>query len=214
MRYVAALVVSTGACLLAAAALWPSAAGPAALRPGETVRPEVLYRTTGSPRAPRLAPVRTQQREAGPDRITIPALGAALPVVPAPVRHGRMQVPGGVTRVGWLTTSAGPDAAHGVSVYATHRDTGGGGRGLLSPFAGIERLRPGATLTVTWHGRDHRYRVVRVQHVGADALPASMMRRTGPRQLVLVTCGGRLRVGQDHRLQWTERILLWAERTP
>lgn len=181
------------------------------LEPGDVVPYEAYVAAVGEPEAvvlPALA--RQKARITGP-RITVPALKAALPVVRSEVKNGVMDVPPGITAAGWLATTKPPGAKRGVTVLATHRDTGGGGRGTKSPLYDAEYLSPGQKIAVRWGGETTRYKVTRITWHDRNRLPARMLDTGGHHRMVLVTCGGALVMGKDGRLHWSKRALVWAK---
>lgn len=179
------------------------------LQPGDTISMAQYAAVAGAPEPLPRAEVARLARSAG-NRINVPSLGAGLPLVRSSVRGGQMQVPGGVKAAGWLTSSVRPGAARGTTVIATHRDTGGGGRGTRSPLYDAERLRKGQVITVRQAGNTTRYMVQRVTWHSKDRLPVSIMSQTGPHRLALITCGGKLVVGMNRLLQWSKRAVVWA----
>lgn len=181
----------------------------AALQPGDAVAYDAYVAAVGEPAEPVRPSLGRQKASAKGDRIVVPALGTALPLRRAPVRDGVMQVPEGVTAAGWLTTSVRPGAKRGVTVLATHRDTGGGGRGTKSPLWDAERLKTGTVISIRWRGEMTAYKVRRTTWHKADRLP-NLLDRTGSHRLMLITCGGDLVMGRDGRLHWSKRAVIRA----
>lgn len=110
----------------------------ASLKPGEVASAAEVEAAFGKSRVLNRPPLRIQKRRIRGNRIVVPRLGQALRLVRAPVRRGRMMVPGGVVSSGWLTTSAPLNARRGVSLISYHRDTLSAGRGRRSRSTGCQ----------------------------------------------------------------------------
>lgn len=123
-----------------------------------------------------------------PVRLEIASAGVSAAVIPVGVDgNGQMQVPAPATQVGWWAGGAGPDDPAGTVVVVGHVDAVGQGRGALF---GIANLPLGTLVRVATTAGAYRYRVVARRSYLKSALPAEMFATGGPRQLVLVTCGG------------------------
>ena len=101
---------------------------------------------------------------------------------------GALAIPKDIDRVGWWRDGAAPGDARGTILLAGHIDSAKRGAGA---FYGLKSARRGDTISVsTDDGKLRTYRVSTVRRVRKAALPGSIYTRSGPRRLVLVTCGG------------------------
>lgn len=176
------------------------------LQPGDTLTVE---EAGGPPPALPLPSLQVQEsRLAGQPRVTIPALGASLRMVPSGSTSTAMVVPGGLDRIGWLTSTAAPGAKRGTTLLATHRD----GRTARSPFYDLMRLRRGARIVLHDFGGDrHVFKVVsRPTSYDRAALPGGLFAPYGPRRLAITTCGGPYEVGRDGHLHWQRNAVVIA----
>lgn len=184
------------------------------LRPGEYVTEDIFYTVVGEPRKDPAfsAPLQHQELRAGSNRFTVPALNASVRIIKSGVTDTDfMDNPGGVRQIGWLATGMRPNADRGVTVFAGHRDTGGGSRGVRSPLYDIGTLKSGELIGVTWNGVTKTYRITHREHTPKSApLPDSIMESTGEHRLVYITCAGPLRMGANGELAWSTRQLTWA----
>ncbi|MDP3968452.1 MAG: class F sortase [Nocardioides sp.] len=185
------------------------------LRPGDLVDVEDWGKPLTLASAKR--PLRQQVRSAGRDRVVVPALKVAMPLVASPTtRNGRLVVPGGVRAVGWSDATVPPGARRSTSLLATHKDTGGGSRGYRSPlYDAAASLKKGAKVVIHWKRTRTVYRVSRVTSHRKDRLPAGLVRRGGNHHRVaLIMCGGPLRVGSDGVARWSRADVIWAKAVP
>jgi hypothetical protein len=162
----------------ALAAVPPS---PAPDAPGPGRLPDVALRPAAPPAAPAVAP---------PVGLAVPGTGIEAPLDPVGVgEDGAMALPADVGRVGWYRFGPAPGAAEGTAVLAGHVDDVEQGLGALAP---LRRVEPGAEVLVTdAAGAVTRWRVTSRELLDKAAVPLAMLfQRTGPRRLVLLTCGG------------------------
>ena len=142
----------------------------------------------GVPRAGGNAPASMTAAAKPPRRVSVPTLGVAAPVVPTGVTGaGNAQIPRDGDVVGWYEFGAAPGDSRGSAVLIGHRDTEAEGPGALFE---LDQLRPGARIIVSRSGESLRYEVVSLRSTEKSGLPDALFRRTGPHQLVLITCGG------------------------
>jgi hypothetical protein len=114
-------------------------------------------------------------------------LGVNAPISDVAVHGGVMDVPLNPRTVGWWSGGAAPGADHGNVVIVGHINYAGtaGALGVL-PSA-----RPGDVVGLHEGGRMLQYRMVAVHsYPKSRGLPIDLFSKTGPAQLVLITCGG------------------------
>lgn len=166
----------------------PTPGGHPSLAPTATPTPVPSAFSTAVPRAAAtLPPVR--QRPA-PTRIDVDWAGVTAPVQPEGVDDaGAMALPPDPAVAGWYRLGAAPSSPEGTVVIAAHVDAVGYGTG---PFAHLQDVPDGTNVTLTdAAGTATRWRITSVSMLEKQGLPwASVFRDHGPRQLVLVTCGG------------------------
>jgi hypothetical protein len=125
---------------------------------------------------------------AGQPQVTIPSECVYAPLVPARVADGTLLIPPDVRQAGLDTSSAALTAARGTTIIAGHVDNYSQGDGV---FYFLYQVQPGALITVT--GPRHAtttWRAYKITVADKTTLPADIWSLTGPRRLVLVTCGG------------------------
>lgn len=194
---VASIAVSAGVALIAAASLSlvaavrpvgaPADFGSVALQAPTRTAPSVAIH----PRRPRRAvPVTQVTAPPGvPLRLNLAALQIHAPIEAVSSEGGELSVPHDPGRLGWWAGGALPGTARGSVVIDGHVDSAATGPGAL--YRLID-LRPGDTAQLdTATGRSVTYRVVsRRSYAKTSGLPAGLLSRTGPAQLLLITCGG------------------------
>ncbi len=132
----------------------------------------------------------TSPRVVPPTRVRVPTLGIDAPVFPVAISPatGALAVPPLIHRLGWWLDGMTPGAASGSTLIAGHVDSATKGPGA---FVRLKDARRGTRIEVTTKdGRTQTYRVVSVQVMPKNELPASIYSRQGRPRLVLVTCGG------------------------
>ncbi|MDP9027747.1 MAG: class F sortase, partial [Actinomycetota bacterium] len=125
-----------------------------------------------------------------PTRVIVPGHDVDVPVIPVGLLPtGAMQLPDDPAIAGWYRYGPDARATSGSIVIAAHVDSMRYG---LGPFVRIRDLPNGAPIRITdAEGKTTVYHVDRVQRTLKHALPTtSLFDRSGPRRLVLVTCGG------------------------
>lgn len=125
-----------------------------------------------------------------PTHITSRTIGVDTAVRPVDIdtKTGALAVPKDISKVGWWRDGAAPGDSEGTTLIAGHVDSAKRGAGA---FYALKSARRGTRFTVrTEDRRERTYRVTSVRNVRKEALPTSIFTRTGPRRLVLVTCGG------------------------
>ena len=142
-----------------------------------------------------------------PERLRIPELDIAAPIVAVGVEDdGEMEVPEDVGDVGWYRYGPTPGEP-GAAVIAGHVDSRQQGRGA---FFDLRRLDVGARVKVTDSAGDvQRFDVVARRTYDKASLPADMLfSRTGPSQLVLITCGGDFDRGAG---SYRDNVVIYAQ---
>ncbi|KQO63429.1 class F sortase [Curtobacterium sp. Leaf261] len=127
---------------------------------------------------------------APPTRLTVDWAGVDVPVHPEGVDPtGAMTLPDDPATAGWYRFGPTPASATGSTVIAAHVDAVGYG---IGPFAHLIDVPDGTAVSVTDADGDvSDYVVDSVQMLAKTSVPwGSVFDSTGPRRLVLVTCGG------------------------
>jgi len=159
-----------------------SAGVPAAQSPAPATRP-----TSPDPAAIVRIPQPAAQ-SAPPIRARIQGLGSA-DVVPVGVTpQGEAEIPEDVAQLGWYRFGPAPGDGQGSVVLMGHRDSRGA-RGALYDLATVA---PGSVIEVTDRaGATRRYAVASTTSIAKQVVPlADLFARTGPEQLVVISCGG------------------------
>lgn len=141
--------------------------------------------TVPAPAAATVAAVATAGEDAGPPRLTVPALGILAPVVDITTGpDGVLHPPTDVRQVGWLSSSARPGADEGTTVLVGHLDSRTKGKGALYSLGAS---RPGDRITVN----GVEYTTAAIRNYPKQALPQDLWATGGQPRLVIITCGGR-----------------------
>jgi hypothetical protein len=141
-----------------------------------------------------------------PVTVTIPALGATLPVEPVGLdAAGDVAIPASPARVGWDRRAAVPGRP-GTAVLAVHVDSRTEGVGV---FAGLVELAVGDPVLVTdAAGRTSTWTVVAREAVAKEDLPVDRLAALhGPPTLALVTCGGAF---DPVARRYAQNVIVWA----
>jgi hypothetical protein len=148
--------------------------------------------------------VRTRPPSAPPFSLSIPNMGLSAPVVAAGIDpRGDLAIPADVRYVGWWIGGAEPGDPTGTVLLAGHVDDIRAGPGALFGLAGTPL---GVDVDIDTALGRHRYRTVARRAYPKAALPTRLFSSQGPRQLVLVTCGGRFASGQ-----YADNVVVYAE---
>jgi sortase (surface protein transpeptidase) len=142
-----------------------------------------------------------------PNQIQIPSLGVSAPVFPEAIdlKLGQVDVPSNIHQTGWWKDGAAPGDSSGTTLIFGHVDSAAAGAGAFYP---LKSAQPGTIVSVTTGGGHvYRYRVTRVQSVPKADLPTSIYTRSGPRRLVLVTCGGPFDYTTRH---YVDNVIVYA----
>ncbi|WP_329019451.1 class F sortase [Streptomyces sp. NBC_00690] len=146
----------------------------------------------GRPRAVPLPPAHPPLEPARPQRVEIPSIGVAAPIVPRGLdAAGAIDPPpyASAQTVGWYGAGTRPGAP-GASLLVGHVDT----RTAPAVFYGLSAARPGQKVRVTRaDGSVAEFTIDDVQVFGRDRFDdrkAYGQRRDGRAELRLITCGG------------------------
>lgn len=121
-----------------------------------------------------------------PNRISIPALEVAVPVVPIGLTDGRLVPPADPQTLGWWRDGAIPGAARGSAILTGHSVATGGGA-----LDDLEDLRAGDPVTITTTRGEIEYRTTEVVYYSraeVSSLADILFSQTVPGRLVLSTC--------------------------
>jgi len=142
--------------------------------------------SAGGPRTQ--SPATPVAAQLGPDELSIPSLGVLAPVYPESITDSSLEIPGNVKDVGIWTGGGQIDGSSGTVLLAGHINWYNQGNGALYDLADI---RPGARIYVSdGSGVVTSWSAVSLQAYPKADLPQNVFAPTGPRKLVLVTCGG------------------------
>lgn len=123
----------------------------------------------------------------GPDRLYVPSLGVYAGLSPVRFSDGTLTIPSEPWRVGRDIDSAPVSARSGTTLLAGHVDLSGTPGALVA----LAEAAPGALVYVTDdQGVRRSFVTSGLQRYSKVSLPRSIFAVDGPRQLVVVTCGG------------------------
>lgn len=122
-----------------------------------------------------------------PDLLSVPALGISATIVTSPLRNNALVIPSS-QYVGEYTEGTPLTGTEGTTLLVGHVNFPDGSMGAMGP---ITYAKPGQIINASdGTGRIHAYRIATVATYVKQALPDEVFATTGPRRLVLVTCGG------------------------
>jgi hypothetical protein len=125
-----------------------------------------------------------------PNHLYIRSLHVAAPLVDEALSGGSLTIPGDVHRVGRWVGGAALDGKQGTVLLAGHVNYGDQGNGALYSLYSVQ---PGAVVVTTdAHSHPSSWRVTGLQVIDKANLSDSVFAPTGPRRLLVVTCGGPL----------------------
>lgn len=145
-----------------------------------------------------------------PRRLQIPSLAVDAAIGAVGVENnGAMEVPDDVRDVGWYRHGPAPGAP-GAAVIAGHVDSREQGPGA---FFDLRRLGVGARVEVIdGNGDVQRYDVVARRTYDKAVLPSEdLFARSGPSQLVLITCGGDF---DNTTGSYRDNVVIYAQPVP
>ena len=138
------------------------------------------------------------------NEVVIPSLGVTAPLLAEPLVRGFLTIPSDVHQVGWYSGGGKIGAETGTLLLAGHVNYIGQGWGAFGHLADLQR---GATVfTTDGAGAVQAWRVTAVTAMLQADLPQGIFDASGPRRLVLVTCGGTLE--PDHL--YNDNIVVYA----
>ncbi|WP_018155033.1 class F sortase [Demetria terragena] len=139
--------------------------------------------------------------------LAIPSLYVQARVVSEGVSEGSMLLPNDLRTVGHLRSTASLGAKEGTSLVAGHVTHGGTPGALFL----LGMVKPGASVVTTdAKGKPTTWVVNAVKSYRKTALPDNIFRADGPRQLAIVTCGGRVIRTNDGRYTHEDNIVVTA----
>jgi sortase (surface protein transpeptidase) len=122
--------------------------------------------------------------------VTVAAAGIEVPVVEVGVDgQDFMELPEDPAVAGWYKYGSDPSSSEGRTVISAHVDAPAY---PIGPFSRLRDVAAGTEVVVAdAQGATHRYAVQSVTNYRKTALPVQeIFARTGPAELVLITCGG------------------------
>jgi hypothetical protein len=125
-----------------------------------------------------------------PTQVRYSRLGIQAPVSPIGIDldSGALGISKNIDKVGWWRDGGAPNDETGATLLAGHVDSAVRGAGA---FFALKDARRGDTVRLDVAGGQSKgYRVVKIQRLKKENLPAKVFSRKGPKRLVLVTCGG------------------------
>ncbi|TFJ43624.1 hypothetical protein CKN73_03005 [Carnobacterium divergens] len=132
--------------------------------------------------------------------------GFGLPIIHTKVdSDGRMSVPKGLGKAGWLQTSPIPGNI-GNSLIAAHRDW----NNQLGPFKYLENIKIGETVVIEYEdGTNREFKVVKREVIDTTTNPdAKIEINSNKRMITLISCTGAF----DTKIKsYTQRALVTLE---
>ncbi|WP_424936522.1 MULTISPECIES: class F sortase [Bacteria] len=144
----------------------------------------------------------------GPHMLSAPAAGLRVPLVPLGLDDkGDFAVPS-PEKAAVFTDGAPLEAETGSTFIAGHVVDR---TGRFAPMARLSALRPGDRIvTADGAGARRHWYVTAATVVARDGLDPSMWATAGPRQLVLVTCAGRIDTSVGAAAQFADNLVVTA----
>lgn len=143
-----------------------------------------------------------------PVQVRYPAIDAEVPVEPRGVADdGQMDLPDDAGQAAWYQYGMTPADEAGTTVIAAHA---GSDETPFGPFYGLLQSQRGdEVIVVDSAGDEHRYHVTATEQLDKDGLDFTpYFGRSGPHQLVLITCGGQW---VPERSSYTDNVIVVAE---
>lgn len=191
----------------------------AVLLVGAAVAGVLALRTELPPAAPlpngTVATVHAAQTPAAvrgtPSTVTIPSINQHdVPVVAATVDRGQLTPPRDVDMAGIWTDGAALDATNGTTTLVGHVNYTGQGNGAFHDLAWVPVGSIITTVGATGSATAWTVTAVTTTAKADGVDPAALAGLTGPRRLVLVTCGGQY----DRNLHsYRDNVFVWADPT-
>ncbi len=142
------------------------------------------------------------------NEVDIPSLGVTAPLLAEPLVRGYLTIPSDVNNVGWYSGGGRLGAQTGTLLIAGHVNYVGQGWGAFGHLADLQRGT--AVFTTDSAGAVQAWRVIAVTAMLQAQLPKGIFDASGPRRLVLVTCGGVLE--PDHL--YNDNVVVYAAPVP
>lgn len=153
---------------------------------------------------PRPVPSGSAARRLSASEVVIPSLGVVAHLLVEPLVSGFLNIPADVHDVGWYGGGGQLGARTGTLLLAGHVNYVGQGWGAFGHLADLERGAAAFTTDAT--GALQAWRVTAVTAMPQADLPQGIFDASGPRRLVLVTCGGTLE--PDHL--YNDNVVVYA----
>ncbi|MGX7677333.1 class F sortase [Jatrophihabitans sp. DSM 45814] len=142
-------------------------------------------------------------------RILVPAVCIDAPIVRTTVADRQLIIPGDVHQVGLWDQGAPLVSTTGTTLLAGHVDFVGQGNGALHVLSVV---RAGDVIYLSGSATSHtRWRVIALETAEKAALPAAVFAGpSGPRRLVVVTCGGPIEHLADGTSTYRDNVIVTA----
>lgn len=146
----------------------------------------------------------------GKNRLKIPSLNVNAAVIDEPITNNNLVIPANIQTVGHYAGGAPITGTVGTVLIAGHVNMANQGNGALWR---LSQVTPNAVVqTSDATGAITTWQVTSVREVVKSALPQDIFTKSGPRRLVVVTCGGSLEPipGSHGEFSYDDNIIVTA----